>query len=373
MVLSLLSLSWILFSTLGPSQIIEVNLGLGDHIDVDAFDHEPSLQSFLQSINTNELNQISYRYTRDLIEYTVDVTISNAYTALHPLIGEELFIASFSLMSTNQWIELFNPTLTDQSLDDYRLMVNDLLYAFALKSSIAPLSNLIIPLIQTTPTDQPISSTQALHYVDDIAQLQLVRMDDANSPLILDDIIVADTITTAYRTLPLDQAYFRRHPRTTGPSPEFDGLQWRGFLDDIPFNNFTIAEPQVDALTQAKAWATDVMFGRGMFAAGRVEEAFRTIESEYGFMDPLSQALLFSAPNTVIQGLNEQGQNDQSTFREAIGRYNYLAARVPGATGLSMPNATPWITTNIILIAIGISGLVAIILMIKLIQTKKHT
>jgi hypothetical protein len=53
------------------------------------------------------------------------VTISNALTTLHPPIGEGIFIANFSLVTTNQWIELFSPTLTEQSFDDYRLMVND--------------------------------------------------------------------------------------------------------------------------------------------------------------------------------------------------------------------------------------------------------
>ena len=55
-----------------------------------------------------------------------------------------------------------------------------------------------------------------------------------------------------------------------------------------------------------------------------------------------------------VRGVNENGQADQSTFREAIGRYNYLAARVPGAEGLNGPPAEPftWITVVYGLIAV---------------------
>jgi hypothetical protein len=99
------------------------------------------------------------------------------------------------------------------------------------------------------------------------------------------------------------------------------------------------------------------MFGRGMFAAGRVEEAFRTLEEEYGFMNPLSQVLLFEQTNTQITGINERGNQDTSTLREAVGRYNYLAARVQGATGLINPNPEPFPWVTLILVSLAVLGL----------------
>jgi len=107
------------------------------------------------------------------------------------------------------------------------------------------------------------------------------------------------------------------------------------------------------------------MYGRGMFAAGRVEEAFRTMEAEYGWMHPTSQALIFSQPNTAITGINENGQQDTSTFREAVGRYNYLAARVPGATGLTMPPQTvfPWL--DVLILSGVIVGIFGVLILIK--------
>jgi hypothetical protein len=82
-------------------------------------------------------------------------------------------------------------------------------------------------------------------------------------------------------------------------------------------------------------------------------------------MNEVSQLLLFSEPNTEISGINERGNFDRSTFREAVGRYNYLAARVPGATGLINPNPTPFPVVTVFTIGGALVGLFAIYALIK--------
>jgi hypothetical protein len=82
-------------------------------------------------------------------------------------------------------------------------------------------------------------------------------------------------------------------------------------------------------------------------------------------MDYRSQNILFEEPNTTFQGINESNQQDSSTFREAIGRYNYLAARVPGSTGLINPNPSHFTINTFILISLGLVGLFAIFTIIK--------
>jgi hypothetical protein len=74
---------------------------------------------------------------------------------------------------------------------------------------------------------------------------------------------------------------------------------------------------------------------------------------------------LFEEPNTTFQGINESNRLDTSTFREAVGRYNYLAARVPGATGLINPNLSPFLINTLILVSLGLVGIFAIFAFIK--------
>jgi hypothetical protein len=82
-------------------------------------------------------------------------------------------------------------------------------------------------------------------------------------------------------------------------------------------------------------------------------------------MDARSQAILFDEPNTSFEGINERDRLDISTFREAVGRYNYLAARVPGANGLINPNPSPFPINTLILISLGLVGLFALFAIIK--------
>jgi hypothetical protein len=106
------------------------------------------------------------------------------------------------------------------------------------------------------------------------------------------------------------------------------------------------------------------MFGAGMFAAGRVEEAFRELEAEYITMDESSKALIISQPQTTITGINENNRTYRSTFREAVGRFNYLAERVPDSIGLntSINNEFSWLTVfYLFLVVLGFTSLTIII------------
>jgi hypothetical protein len=115
----------------------------------------------------------------------------------------------------------------------------------------------------------------------------------------------------------------------------------------------------VTPLEQAKAWATYVMFGAGMFAAGRVEEAFRELETEYNAMSASSKGLIFSEPSTTINGINEYNREDRSSFREAVGRYNFLAARVSGALRLTIATSIDFASLLIVVLlsVLGFAGL----------------
>ena len=82
-------------------------------------------------------------------------------------------------------------------------------------------------------------------------------------------------------------------------------------------------------------------------------------------MHPLRQELIFSQPNTKIEGFNENQVLASSTFREAVGRYNYLAARVPGASGLTLPRSQV-IDWNIYVTGTAVViGMIAVVLLVK--------
>jgi hypothetical protein len=82
-------------------------------------------------------------------------------------------------------------------------------------------------------------------------------------------------------------------------------------------------------------------------------------------MHPLSQALIFDQPNTKISGLNESSQEDTSTFREAVGRYNYLAARVENAQGLTSPSTQTFNVSTIIVPSLAVGSLILFFLFLK--------
>ena len=347
----------------GQGHTIHVPIGLNETFQFDAFDQDPGLLSFLNGIDTTQLGTTTYAYMKEDVETTIEVTISNEHTLVSTLVGNDLFISGFSFLENQAWLELFNPTLSTLPLKDYALTFNDTIYEFSPSATFAPLTALRIPLEQGLAEEGFISENDPLVYWEMGDRIHLVKKID--SWALIEPVLLTDIMPTAFRDLPLFTSQFMRHPKTIGPEFTINPNSWLGFTVTEPLAAFQLAEPSVTSLVQAKAWAIDVMYGRGMFAAGRVEEAFRTIEAEYEWMHPTSQALIFSQPNTSITGLNENGRQDMSTFREAVGRYNYLAARVPGATGLTMPPQTnfPWL--DVLSLSGVIVGIFGVLILIK--------
>jgi hypothetical protein len=282
---------------------------------------------------------------------------------VNPLVGYDAYISSFAFNDTQAFVELFNPTLSTLSLDDYRFNINDTNYFFLEGLSLLPLSAIRVPVMEGVAVPGRISASDPIIVVMPVTKLWLLKRVDSFA--LFDTIPLTTSIETRYGSKALATHVFQRHPRTLTPAYTYDPNEWIAYDTDETLLPFALAQPTVTPLEQAKAWATYVMFGAGMNAAGRVEEAFRELEAEYESMDDRSQAILFEEPNTRFQGINERNRLDTSTFREAVGRYNYLAARVPGATGLINPNPSPFPVTTFIFISLGLVGLFAIFAFIK--------
>jgi hypothetical protein len=182
---------------------------------------------------------------------------------------------------------------------------------------------------------------------------------------LFDTIPIASTMETRYGNQDLSTHLLQRHRKTLAPAYTYDPHEWIAYDADTTLASFALSEPMVTPLEQDKAWATYVMFGAGMLAAGRVEEAFRELEEEFIAMASSNKQLIFSEPNTTVTGINENNREDRSTFREAVGRFNYLAARVSGAVGLTMPpsNDLQWLT--IVYGLLALLGFTSLTILIK--------
>ncbi|MGA0097488.1 MAG: hypothetical protein ACO3H6_02820 [Bacilli bacterium] len=337
-------------------------LGLGESVDVNQLPADQGLRSFAQTLDASILATHTYTVTTDGIPSTYTFQFTNEATLITPLVGYFPIITSFHPVDQG-WIEIYNPTLETISMADYKIIVNQNNYVFDEGITLLPFSSLVVPLAfgfgqngATIGPNHPIQFWEAIELIWLVLNLP--------SPYLLEAIDLTNSVETSYGSIAIEEAWFQRDHRVVTPDFDYVPMHWKAIPMTEPFIPFTVASPIITPLQQAKAWATYVMYGAGMFAAGRVEEAFRALEAEYGWMSAAAKTLIFNAPNTIINGINENNEQDRSTFREAVGRFNYLAARVPGAVGLTMPPQTtfPWATIGYTVLALAsISGLILLI------------
>jgi hypothetical protein len=319
-------------------------LGLGESVDVNQLPADQGLRSFAQTLDASILATHTYTVTTDGIPSTYTFQFTNEATLTTPLLGYLAIITSFHPVDQG-WIEIYNPTLETISMADYKIIVNQNNYVFDEGLTLLPFSSLVVPLaFGFSQIGATIGPNHPIQFWEAIERIWLVH--NLPSPYLLEAIDLTNSVETSYGSIAIEEAWFQRDHRVVTPDFDYVPMHWKAISMTEPFNPFTVASPIITPLQQAKAWATYVMYGAGMFAAGRVEEAFRALEAEYGWMSAAAKTLIFNAPNTIITGINENSEQDRSTFREAVGRYNYLAARVPGAVGLTMPPETtfPWLT-----------------------------
>jgi hypothetical protein len=342
---------------------VTIKVSLGEAIEPGLFMVEdPPLTDWLNGIDTNMLATHEYSRTIANVPYTWKVVVTIEGSQLEPLVGSIPFIASFAENLGLRMIEIFNPKNEEIILTEYALIINETAFLFEEDLRLPAMTSLVVPIETGQSPTTRLGLNQPLIYPNPI---ETIHLWEAERTIYIDSIALFEIMDTRYGEVTLQDYYFRRHPKIIAPEVTYTASSWVPVINDVPFETHQLWTPTVTALDQAKAWATYVMFGAGMFAAGRVEEAFRALEAEYQYMDPASQLLLFTAPNTAITGINERGNLDRSSFREAVGRYNYLAARVPGASGLINPNPVGFPVTTILIIAGSLLGLFGIFAYLK--------
>lgn len=341
----------------------EFSYALGTEIPLSDFPFQhPSLVQAIDQIKPGVLGTTTFSINQDAIDFSFKVTFTNEGVIIDPLVGQKPFISSFGVNETHRFVSLFNPTLSSMSLDNYGLVINDTYYGFETGLSIPSMMEKRILLIEGVPEIGLIGENDPLVSLFPIRHFYLR---EASTFSFIDRVDITEVMQVLNQDADISTHAFQRIPYVKDPEASYTSTSWVAVANEEQVPTHTLFQPNVTPLIQAKAWAHYVMFGAGMFAAGRVEEAFRALEKEYEFMDPRSQAILFEQPNTSFEGINERDRLDISTFREAVGRYNYLAARVPGANGLINPNPASFPILALVLIFLGLLGLFALFAIVK--------
>jgi hypothetical protein len=293
------------------------------------------------------------------LDRSLTITFADSVVA-SPFI-ENIYLTMVMFDGTSGFLEWYNGFETSIDLASISFIINQTGYTFA-SSMMEPNSTIRVPLTLGVPEQGDVDVISGFVLFEPPTSIMLR---DSEQMTILERVLWDDIITTRFGTIPTSDHGVRRMVPTREELGLIPASAWVPFPLNQTITPFDPLAGVTTSLEQAKAWATYVMFGAGMFAAGRVEEAFRALEEQYVWMHETSQLLLFSEPNTQITGINERGNADRSTFREAVGRYNYLAARVPGASGLINPNPSPFPVLTLSLIGGALMGLFGVFAYIK--------
>lgn len=241
----------------------------------------------------------------------------------------ELLISEFAYLDQeNIGIELFNPTSSPIDLDPYTLTIN---YE-SKEASIISLSSLEIDNKETFMVSHLSSSGD----LNDLSSM-LVEIDlnaATNITLTKEETIVdkIELVSTTPWFNDVSSSLFgnvvRRHYKTYRPSSSFFTNEWIFVGNDTSgYGLHQLSDVITSVEEQAKAFARYVMFGAGMFAAGRVEEAFFALKSEYEMMTFDAKEFFINNKKVKVEGLNESGKLISATFSEAHARISVLASR----------------------------------------------
>lgn len=358
--MKLIFLPFIILSSLSAPLQTDILLTYPLGMEIPQYDlpfQSEALNQVLDDIDPFKIATTQFDILENDVTYTFTIKYTNEGVRMDPYIGQKPFISSFGVNDTHHFISLFNPTLEPLDLNNYGFVVNDTYFDFQEGLTIPSLTEKRIELIEGMA---PIGSIGEDDLLITNFPIRHIYLREASTFLWIDHIDISETMQVINEIVSISTHAFKRIPYIIFPEESYTFNSWFAIANDKDVPVHVFPQPKVTPLIQAKAWAHYVMFGAGMFAAGRVEEAFRALETEYNFMDYRSQGLLFEEPNTSFQGINERDRLDVSTFREAVGRYNYLAARVPGATGLINPNPAAFPGMALLIIALTLFGFFAV-------------
>ena len=336
--------------------VIELTTSSGSEI-IDDYD--------LSGHNPNDLGIQAIQVTNGSYISSFDVFVTNENVRNTIVSTSDLFISEIVFLDNNNFgLELYNNTNTQIDLSNYFLTLNypehdpvqialptetlDVQDAYTISSPLATLDDLVVANYKSGELD-----------FTDIMNVTLTK--ETNS-LIVDNFEFIPDLSWFNPPSEFINSVVRKHYRNNQPSSTFDSQGWYiTSTDTSDFGSHSVIEDIMSVEDQAKAFARYVMFGAGMFAAGRVNEAYQALKSEFELMSGASKAYFINNKNVTVQGYNETNKFVTVTFREAQGRISVLASRsgnvsfVPSTNtfNLSFDNLAPYLLIGLVVLAFG--------------------
>jgi|GEM_PF-1261743 len=286
---------------------------------------------------------VSVAYGGKTASFDIDVT--NERATVKPLVAGAIFISE--ILSTSAGIaalELYNGTGLPIELDEYELQIAK----DGADPTIIALPDVAIAVgdayvIANDLYDGEGGAAPDLNETTlDFAEAMQIGLFDKIGATIIDVInLTSEALFLGVNDgMPdIDDFHLVRDPKVTDPTTSTIPLEWWLGSTSDTFGSHALQTPTVTIEQQAVSYAAYIMYGIGMNAASNYFNAFYELQEEYGFMDQDAKAYFLGNRRHEISGINESGNLVTNTFNDAIGRYNYLAAKT-GNPGLT--NSSSW-------------------------------
>lgn len=268
---------------------------------------------------------------------TLDIDITNEGALIAPLMASDPFISEIIIQDDGAVaIEIYLDTVNSIELSNYQLLIQ-----YAETSLSIDLPELAID-DDVFVIDNGIDGEITAFANHSDAALSLI---DAHSIALYDtvgqqsiDLIDLSDDQTLYATengyIDIADFHASRSPKVTNPTLSETWSNWRVESSFSSLGSHALSLPRASVEQQAVSYAEYIMYGIGMNAANNYFNVFYELSDEYGFMHPDARAYLLANKDHDISGINESGNYVTNSFGDAIGRYNYLAAKTgnPGLT-----------------------------------------
>lgn len=324
----------------------------------EVIDHNELGFSVFDNLNLGK-QEVFVSYGQALTSFNVFVT--NKYVRNYAPSIQEVFISEILYFDNNYGIELYNGTLNPVALNNYELLIEgSSSITISLEGKSIASKGTFTIVNETGFGGTGVSAVDETLTFRNKTTVNLVKKGDA-----------IDNFTFSWMSdLNIEKGSFRRNPHVNKPDMIGNADEWVFARDNISdFKKHTQSAAIVSVLEQAKAYARYVMFGAGMLAAGRVEEAFLALRAEFELMGNDARQYFIANKDTKVSGINEQGKSETVTFGNAHERIALLASRSGHKSFIT--NISTNNNTNKILIIVGLAVIAILAYVILLLARKK--
>lgn len=289
-----------------------------------------------------------------------DVFVTNEFVNNYIPEGS-LFISEFVSQSYDGLaLEIYNNSKSTISLSDYNLHFKN-----NSESVVIELDNKKISVNETHVISNfdisNIGYQDSAMNIHNVSEVLLFKNND------LIDKVVFNDLERSSRVM-------RRHYKVYEAASVFNEKEWLFINNDLSnIGKHEVLESVVKHNEQAKAYARFVLFGAGMLAAGRVNEAFMELKKEYELMSSASKDYFNDKKNEKVEGYDESGKYISMSFLEAHSRIALLASRSGNNSFLSTKNGINFGNKNllVVLLLVAIFAIAAGIYMLYNNRVKK--